>query len=106
MKLVELFDLCLRVNTETKATTFINFSGHVNSVSVRIYPLGWISEDALIETYNEYLIQNTGMMLKFNDWKTTNYIESLYYSFYTQETDKIEEIKNLLEEILNDDDKK
>ena len=63
----QIFDLALEINpndtaqdkTGEKPTVFVNFSGHVTGIDVRIYRNGWISSDDVdddeVTTYTIWL---------------------------------------------------
>ena len=45
-KLKELFELCLKAK-EYGADCFFDYSPHVDSISVRVYPTGWNGEEPI-----------------------------------------------------------
>lgn len=62
-KILELMRLCLEVN-KTKATVFMEYAGHVNSISVRVYTDGYKAEHA---DYSKFFYTDN----KFNAYGTT-----------------------------------
>lgn len=59
-------ELAIR-STDTHGTCFMSFSGHINNLSIDIYPLGWHRKELVDKycVYNGYLNTDTEINLAY-----------------------------------------
>lgn len=43
-KVFEIFDLAMKITNKTCHTVFVDYSGHINHISVRVFEGGWGEE--------------------------------------------------------------
>jgi hypothetical protein len=50
--ILEITELAMKVSKNTKSSVVINYSGHVNSLNVRVFKNGWMADiDPTFEKY-------------------------------------------------------
>ncbi len=76
LKILKITKLSLDVNSTRKNTVFINFSGHINQLSVEFYTTGWeykaqdfFRSDVDLDSKRESLKELDKIIRKFEDIK-------------------------------------
>jgi len=53
----KIFELAQKISTERKADVFVDYNGHINGMSIRIYREGW-RKDNVADHWFRFLIDN------------------------------------------------
>lgn len=93
---LEIFKLCREINRKTKHSVFYDFSGHVDSVDIRINIDGWYSEDDKKKIYLD-----CGSTMNFYEWESENFkIIKLHYYIDLATLEDLRIIKDELGKLL------
>ena len=65
-KILEIFDLCIKVNQEKGPTIFQEYTGHANWLTVRIFTDGWEGNQLPSKVFQLYLDGTRESILKAN----------------------------------------
>ena len=101
----ELLELCIDINDNTDATVFLNYSGHIRTVEVELYPKGWRNTDEEYLKYVDRCIKSECMPILRSIWNRNNPNDKIEIEADMNENnfkDRIKEIKTMLNKIKLD----
>ena len=98
-KELELPELCMKVNKETKHTVFFSFRGHVQVIDIDIHINGYYSENELSKQYTAYLKEPENQQLNFTEWKSNNFETKNFYYYIEGSLYNPEKIKYIYQEL-------
>ena len=93
-KFGELMELALKVNEETHHSVFLNFSGHVNYIEIKIQYGGYNSEARCVDTYVNFYIKNPDKKLNYEDWLKDQMNGDRSFKIYTDKVTYINKDEN------------